>query len=117
MAGWTQTEGIALCRQIEQIAPRFGAHVALTGGLLYRDGERKDCDILVYRIRQVEHINWTGLWVALRDIGIFIRSDYGWCKKAVCSGKEIDFFDPEADGVYGAYSVDMFEPVLPVYEP
>lgn len=50
---WTQEEAIQLCRLLEALAPTFGCHVALTGGCLYKDGERKDCDILLYRIRQV----------------------------------------------------------------
>lgn len=46
MMFWTQAEAIALCREIEQICPRFGCHVALTGGCLYKDGPRKDADLL-----------------------------------------------------------------------
>lgn len=40
--GWTQAEAIALCRKIEDVCPAFGCHVALTGGVLYKLGERKD---------------------------------------------------------------------------
>ncbi len=42
---WTQEEAIELCRIIEDICPQAGCHVALTGGCLYKDGERKDLDI------------------------------------------------------------------------
>ena len=49
---WTQQHAIELCKRIESVCPRYGCHVALTGGLLYKDGPRKDCDILFYRIRQ-----------------------------------------------------------------
>ena len=51
---WTQEEAIALCKKIESIVPLAGCHVALTGGCLYRDGHRKDLDILFYRIRQID---------------------------------------------------------------
>ena len=57
---------VALCREIEKIAPNFGCHVALTGGCLYKDGARKDIDILFYRIRQVEKIDHEGLKQALQ---------------------------------------------------
>lgn len=39
---WTQKEAIELCVKIEAICPKYGCHVALTGGLLYKEGERKD---------------------------------------------------------------------------
>lgn len=102
---WTQEEAIKLCRAIERIAPEFGCHVALTGGCLYKFGHRKDLDILLYRIRQVNQIDWQGLWLALDDMGIKLQSDHGWCKKAVFNGNGIDFFDPEADA--GEYPVEQ----------
>jgi len=49
---WTREEGIALCKAIEPIVATFGCHIALTGGLLYKDGKRKDCDLIVYRAGQ-----------------------------------------------------------------
>lgn len=97
---WTQSEAVALCRKIEEICPQYGCHVALTGGTLYKDGERKDCDILFYRIRQVEEINFGGLLDGLRDIGINYASGFGWCVKFDCDGKNIDAFFPEEQGEY-----------------
>lgn len=95
---WQQSEALALCRAIEAICPAFGCHVALTGGLLYKDGPRKDCDILFYRIRQVEMVDTTGLFIALAEIGINYVSGFGWCWKAEFEGKPIDCFFPEEDG-------------------
>jgi hypothetical protein len=43
---WTLAEAVEVCRQVEAICPPFGCHVALTGGTLYKDGERKDLDLL-----------------------------------------------------------------------
>lgn len=105
---WTRDEGIALCRLLETVSHQFGAHVALTGGLLYRDGPRKDCDILVYRVRQVEKIDWDGLWAAWQKLGLQIRDEYGFCSKALFRTtegvwKDVDLLDPEDDGEYGAY--------------
>jgi len=95
---WVQREAIDLCSKIEAICQPFGCHVALTGGLLYKQGERKDCDILFYRIRQVKEIDLEGLWGALAAEGINKKSGFGWCYKAEYEGKNIDFFFPEEQG-------------------
>lgn len=46
---WTTEEGVALCHLLEPLVEPFDCHVALTGGLLYAEGPRKDCDIVIYR--------------------------------------------------------------------
>jgi len=98
MSAWTQTEAIELCRVIELICPAHGCHVALTGGLLYKQGERKDCDILFYRIRQVKEIDQERLWEALALIGFEKQSGFGWCFKATYKEKPVDCFFPEEQG-------------------
>lgn len=115
MSVWTQREAIDLCIKLERIAPAFGAHVALTGGLLYKSGQRKDCDILIYRIRQIEKIDIDGLFCAAKDIDIVKTGGFGWCHKAEYFGKPIDFFFPEEDGEYcdfnvEAHNIEMKEP-------
>jgi hypothetical protein len=97
---WTHDEAVALCRDVEAICPAFGCHVALTGGTLYKDGPRKDADILFYRIRQVERIDEAGLFAALAEIGVERTTGFGWCIKAKFGGKSIDCFFPEEDGEY-----------------
>lgn len=95
---WNQQAGLLLCRAIENIAPQYGAHVALTGGLLYKEGNRKDADILFYRIRQKDRIDKVGLFLALQEkLGIVQLSGFGWCHKARWMDQDIDFFFPEAD--------------------
>ena len=98
MSDWTQPEAIELCRDVEAICPGYGCHVALTGGLLYKDGPRKDCDLLFYRIRQVKKIDLDALWPALLLIGLEKKSGFGWCFKAVYKGKPVDCFMPEEQG-------------------
>jgi len=39
-------DAILLCKAIENKCPDFGYHVALTGGCLYKYGDRKDIDIM-----------------------------------------------------------------------
>lgn len=95
---WSQIEAIHLCKRIESVCPQFGCHVALTGGLLYKSGNRKDCDILFYRIRQRPTIDIPGLWLALRPLGIEMIKGFGWCYKCKFNGKQIDCFFPEEQG-------------------
>lgn len=95
---WFHEDAVELCRKVEAICPQFGCHVALTGGLLYKDGARKDCDLLFYRIRQVEEIDVDGLFGALASIGLTRESGFGWVYKATFEGKPVDCFFPEADG-------------------
>jgi hypothetical protein len=92
---WTQADAVALCRVVEEIAPAFGAHVALTGGCLYKEGERKDCDLLFYRIRQTPSIDHDGLFEALGAAGLHKVSGGGWCHKGRYKGKSVDMFFPE----------------------
>ena len=108
---WNQQDAIAMCVLIEAICPNFGCHVALTGGLLYKSGERKDCDILFYRIRQVEKIDVDGLFEALLSIGFVKKSGFGWCFKGVYGGKNVDIFFPEEVG--GEYVPQKNNPVTP----
>lgn len=100
MSKWTHAEAVELCKAIEAVCPAFGCHVALTGGTLYKDGPRKDLDILFYRIRQVAAIDEIGLFDALKLIGIEKIGGGWWCHKAVYQGKKIDCFFPEQDGEY-----------------
>lgn len=94
---WTLDESVSLCRAIERVAPLYGCHVALTGGTLYKNGPRKDCDILFYRIRQWETIDQEGLFEALKRIGIMRTKGFGWVHKATYNGRDVDLFFPEHD--------------------
>lgn len=107
---WTLNEAIEVCKIIEEIAPEYGFHVALTGGLLYKEGSRKDCDLLFYRIRERPDPDWLGLWGELSSAGVVMVSDFGWCKKAIWRDKQIDIFDPEANGEYPIYEHNPDDP-------
>lgn len=101
---WTQAEAIELCRKIEAVVPAAGCHVALTGGTLYKDGPRKDADLLFYRIRQVESIDMNELEYQLEFIGVKMRAGWkpGWVIKATFKGKGMDLFFPEEDGEHSS---------------
>jgi hypothetical protein len=100
---WTQEQAIELAKVVESVAPKHGAHVALTGGCLYGVGARKDCDLLFYRIRQVEQIDMEALWESLKAVGLVKESGFGWCHKATFMGKPVDcFFPEEQNGEYNS---------------
>jgi hypothetical protein len=115
---WTQAAAIQLCREVENLCPEFGGHVALTGGTLYKDGPRKDADLLFYCIRQVDKIDEEGLLNALRDrLNFCIGKRHGWVTKATYEGRPLDLFFPEAypardpegeGGEYGTTSEPIF---------
>lgn len=98
-AAWTHDRAVELCRRIEQFAPDFHCHVALTGGALYKDGPRKGCDILFYKIRQAPAIDKDGLFDALDKIGLYVWANYGWCCKATYGTEymtqDVDLFFPD----------------------
>ena len=96
MSKWTRDNAIALCIAVEALAPSYGAHVALTGGLLYKEGERKDADLLFYCIRQRDSIDEEGLLQALETIGLTVTRQHGWVRKAQWMGLDVDLFFPEA---------------------
>lgn len=94
---WTHEEAVELCRQIEAICPAFGYHVALTGGLLYKSGTRKDCDVVLYQIRLATP-SWVAMCEALAKIGLVCHEDFGFCTKAFFNGKPVDILRPEVPG-------------------
>lgn len=86
---------LELIKNIEHAAPLAGCHVALTGGVQYKPGPRKDLDLLFYRIRQHEKIDYDLLFLLLEKLGITVSAHYGWCHKASYQGKPIDIFFSE----------------------
>lgn len=54
---WELSEALALCTAIHNIpSQKFNCHPALTGGLLYKTGPRKDCDIVIYQRGDVDGV-------------------------------------------------------------
>lgn len=97
---WTQSEAIAFCKRIRPIAEKHGGFVALTGGALYEEGERKDVDIIIYRSNDEDPVNFEAFFDDLyQQLGITQGVNYGWCKKAYTrEGARIDFFNPFEGG-------------------
>ena len=94
---WTRNEAIFLCCEIEAHLPTYGFHVGLTGGLLYKGGERKDCDLIFYRIRQypLEETNFEDVMSFLMRLGFDNFRYFGFCVKCDYKGKPVDLLFPE----------------------
>lgn len=88
-----------LARELEFVCIKHDCHVALTGGLLYKDGERKDADILIYRNRQSQCIDTIALFADFAKIGFKRSSGAGWIHKFVwrigMREEAVDVFFPE----------------------
>ena len=103
-------QAVRLCRMLEEVAPDYGCHIALTGGCLYKTGERKDIDIIVYRIRQVEKIDVEGFLKATQALGLKTISGFGFCIKSEFVGTKIDFLFPEDPGDYPGLKLSKHHP-------
>lgn len=100
----TLTDGVDFCREVNEELESQGlkGHVALSGGCLYKDGDRKDIDIIIYRpgstdkapIDQRELFN---IWLKLRCMPIRF---FGRVTKMKWQGHHIDVIQPEYDGEY-----------------
>lgn len=93
---WNYLEAVALCKLVEKYAPACGCHVALSGGLLYKSGPRKDADLVFYRHRKAPVMNKTALLAVLGQNGFKVRADHGFCVKATYRGKDVDLLFPES---------------------
>lgn len=93
----TINDGIELCKLIYNELSKFGFYPALTGGLLYKDGGRKDIDIVLYRNRQnLNPLTPDDFTYRLSEIGIELIASYGFVTKAKWNGFDVDIFNPES---------------------
>lgn len=101
------SDGVYFAQLIESVCPQYGYHVALTGGCLYKDGYRKDIDLIIYRIRQVEKPDFHGLIHCLENEFGFsfltIIDEGRWCIKAQCYDVAIDLLFPECMNTNNSY--------------
>ncbi len=91
-------KAIELCRLLyDQLEP-LGFYPSLTGGLLYKDGSRKDIDILIYRNRQkVDKFEVIDIESQLNSVGVEITGYFGFVTKAEWKGVVVDLFNPETN--------------------
>lgn len=89
--------GIIICRELYRVLSEEGIFVGLTGGLLYKEGDRKDCDIVIYRHRQNrEPFETRDIHDLLEKCGLTEIRHYGFVTKAKFATFEVDIFNPES---------------------
>lgn len=99
-----QENGIKLCQKMYDKLSAYGYFPALTGGLLYKEGNRKDIDIVVFRHRQEVHsFEMLDIEHHLIDIGFYDFKYFGFVTKAKWRGFVVDLFNPETDGSECSY--------------
>lgn len=93
---------IDLCTDLYKNLSPLGIFPALTGGTLYKDGPRKDIDIVLYRKDCGDKLELKDVYDELVRSGLFIVSNYGRVAKgwSLRYGTDVDIIFPEADGSY-----------------
>lgn len=77
---------------------------ALTGGVLYKEGERKDIDIVIYRHRQnTSPFELEDIEGKLASAGLTEFKHFGFVTKAKWNGINIDLFNPETNSFDSDY--------------
>lgn len=92
----TTGKGQELCSLLYQQLKAHGYYPALTGGLLYKEGERKDIDIVIFRNRQaVSSFEMVDIAPMLHKVGLTDLKFFGFVTKAKWGSIEVDLFNPE----------------------
>lgn len=96
---WTHEKAFSVARDIESKAPLYGYHVGLTGGLLYKDGNRKDADFILYEVRKADPDKDALLKQLNHHFGIReLRRVSDWLSKMeTAEGYPMDFLFPDAE--------------------
>ncbi len=91
-----QNKGIELRKSLYDALEPNGYFPALTGGLLYKQGERKDIDIVIYRHRQRHSdFDMPDIFDILEDCGLSDFECFGFVTKAKWGSVTVDLFNPE----------------------
>jgi hypothetical protein len=115
---WSQERAIEFCRQLEPLAEKYKGHIALTGGTLYKDGERKDVDIVVYNHGTMNEFDRAGFERALdQELGIAIDR-FGYVSRGTtAAGCQIDFiYNAKLDDSYELNHEDRIKSSMTAYK-
>lgn len=92
------SNGLELCQILRGELVDKGYYPALTGGLIYKNGPRKDIDIVIYRNRQDhDHFEMSDIFGELEQCGLENIEYYGFVTKAKWKGFTVDLFNPETN--------------------
>lgn len=93
--------GLELCTILYNALRDRGYFPALSGGLVYKSGPRKDVDIVIYRHRQMHNsFEMHDIEDELVSCGLTNIEYYGFVTKAKFRGYDVDLFNPESSGEY-----------------
>lgn len=89
-------QAIQLCRKLyQELSPDY--YPALTGGTLYKDGARKDIDIVIYRNKDGATFEFDEIEDKLKNVGLTDFKHYGYVTKCRYGGLSVDLMNPETD--------------------
>lgn len=95
-----RNDGIVLCQRFNKFLNKQ-YFVALTGGLLFQQGLRKDIDIIIYRNRKTAPFETIQLGRKLVEFGFTNIRFYGFVTKCEWEGHDVDILHPESvEGTY-----------------
>ena len=94
-----RNDGIVLCQRLNKFLNK-AYFVALTGGLIFQQGERKDIDIIIYRNRATMPFETIQLGVKLTAFGFTNLRYYGFVTKCEWQGHSVDILHPESDSEF-----------------
>lgn len=97
---WVQSEALELAVKLEEVLSVVGWHVALTGGCLYKEAQRKDADFIVYRNDMSVEPNQITIIDAIRNVGLVCNAAYARVLKCTYGSKSVDIIMPELAGEY-----------------
>ena len=104
---WQIEDAIALATAVEGVVAPMGWHVALTGGMLYKGGSRKDVDLILYHHNQpnaeLASASRDEIENALRGIDLDVFGVYSAVSKATYRGKAVDLLYVERRGGLTGY--------------
>jgi len=92
---------IELCTKLYKELKHLGVFPALTGGTLYKEGNRKDIDIIIYaKEENTCNLGSDNLAYYLARTGITEIKDFGMVMKAKYNDQYIDLIQPQFEGKY-----------------
>jgi len=94
-----RNDGIVLCQRLNKFLNKEH-FVALTGGLIFQQGERKDIDIIIYRNRATMPFETIQLGDKLVSFGFTNIRYYGFVTKCEWEGHSVDILHPESDSEF-----------------
>lgn len=94
----TKDDAVMLCKRLYEKLSSVGFYPALTGGILYKDGCRKDIDIVIFRNRQtVVKFEMEFIEDLLVECGLSNFQYFGFVTKCKLGNISVDLFNPETE--------------------